>query len=178
MKRYLNENEKKTLYLYVSMTINYEKDINRLEKIQIKSDDVKFELKHLKLLNTYTKKLINHMLCDLDAISKKTVREQCGKYRLLITYDSDAKNEVKNCKKMEDDVVLKTDDVLAIIDHGLASCSVCNFMDGEEDKQVENCPIRKIWLKYDVAVLETDCGNGCPYRIKCDSKYQNYDIIE
>jgi ArsR family metal-binding transcriptional regulator len=157
-KSYLNSRDKNRLFFYAAMTTKYDEFLEESAKLK---NPNKWEIKIWKTLRTYTLKLMDALLENIDYNQKASIIKQMGSFDIIVTYKQKAKQLMREQQELDDVVTIKTDDLYDIVNLAIASCSVCE----DTGDDVANCKSRIAFLKYDIDVLNPDCGeNGCPYR--------------
>lgn len=156
-KHYLNR-EEKTQALTLGAFIAYTSDrAEEWAKLNRPKDLVKF----IKTARTYAQKTLDEMCKDLNPDDVAGLLREVKKMQVVTRYNADAIKEYEAVKKMDSVTPVETDDLIDLVELGLASCSVCESVGDDAD----SCRFRKLFLKYDIQPLNCDAGPGvCPYR--------------
>lgn len=157
--KYLNAQEKADMLKIGAITITLDLMIENWAK----SKNKKTLVKYLRTANTYINKAFQGRMMDLEAKEVKLLLKQANDQELLIAPSRDAQRKREALKKEFNTNVLSWDDFSVLVNHCLASCSVCETRDTDT---IETCKFRALLMEQDVQALTLEPKTGqCQYRI-------------
>lgn len=156
-KRYLNR-EEKTAALTIGAFMAYMGERAQEWAAFNRPKDL---IKYAKTARTYGQKTLNELCTNLDPDDFDLLIKEVDKMQAVVRYNEEAAREYKDMQKMDTVTPVETDDLIAIVELGLVSCSVCET-GGEE---AADCRFKKVLLKYNMEPLNCNPGpDDCAYR--------------
>jgi hypothetical protein len=122
-------------------------------------------LKCVRTCKTLTDKILRIRMRYLDKDEIDKLIEQVKRHQVVVRPTDIALREQKEIDKLNQKTVVETDDFINIaswtIENTCKKCTNC----GDE---VTDCELKKLFIKYDLAVLGADATENCPYQYKAD----------
>jgi len=164
MKNYLNKHEKNQVLTIASFVSFFNDLADEWEKLDRDSKPIG----NMRRARTRAQRVLDYLFEEIDGEQKKKMVEQLSKMELVARYKDQAAREYKKMQKLEDVTPVDTDDLFDIANTALNYCiKKCT----NTGKEVENCVNRKLFLKYDIPVLDDKAKAGkCPYQFKSLNK--------
>ena len=82
------------------------------------------------------------------------------KMEVVVKYKDEAVREYAKIEKLDSVIAMEVGDLDKLIYFGLASCNLCDLCGAD----VEACDMRQLFIKYEAMPLNTEPGDGCPFR--------------
>lgn len=150
-KRYLNKEERESLYLLVGFKVFLDERIKLWQTLET----AKKLLRPARTARTWLHKLIGEILCNLDINEQASLLKHSSNVRMVARTKEEAIRELNKLKK-DEHYILTPDEFHNFMELALKPCSTCRL------KQYKACPSRELFMKYDIAPINT--GNGCQYK--------------
>lgn len=177
--KYLSSTEKTVALTIASFTSYLDDQVELWEKLKRPKEQIKYA----KMAKSFGLKVLDFIMKDVnpDQVAKLVggevpvysrgpggvpirrmikIEGELNKMQVVVKYKDEATREYARMEKLDNLVHMEVGDLDKIIYFGMASCNLCELC-GDD---VKACDMRELFIKYDAIPLNTDPGDGCPYR--------------
>lgn len=177
--KYLSAAEK-TVALTIASFTSY---LDDLIELWTKINRPKDQIKYAKMAKSFGLKVLDFIMKDVNpdqvaklvggevplysrgpggALIKRTVKidGELNKMQVIVKHKDEAAREYARMEKLDSLAHMEVGDLDKLIYFGMASCNLCELC-GDDAKV---CDMRQLFFKYDALPLNTDPGDGCPFR--------------
>jgi hypothetical protein len=125
-----------------------------------KSTDKEF-LKTMRMVKTLSERLLRLRMQFLDRKEIDKLVADVHKHQVVCRPKDVVIREQKEIDKLNSVTVITDDDFLDLVQWTIENtCKVCTNCGPE----IEQCALRELWLKHDIAPLYPDATDSCPYQ--------------
>lgn len=157
VRRYLNKHERQDMVILAAFVAFLENRIGHW----IKLGRSKEKIKYARTCYTFANKVLKFVLDTLEPQEKAKVIDDITKYSIGAYFKTEAQREYDYLKKLEENTIVQYEDFYDLADHALVICGVCK----DEGSKVEECRMRKLFIKYGVPVFDQFAPEGtCPFK--------------
>ena len=168
MNKYLNSQERNYMIkmgAIISMFTDMEKDYKT-----VKSVDKEF-LKYIRTAKTYSEKILKTRMTFMDRDEIEKLIVQVKKHKVAIAPNDQALKQLKDAEKYNGKVVIEEDDFINLAGWTIEkNCKQCTNI----DKEVTDCELKKLWIKYDINCFDSTADVYCPYSYEISEELKQF----